>query len=236
MKKIYALALLAFTVTLSTSNAQLTFGPKIGGNLSKLTWKEGENNESDPNYEYKPGWQIGGIIDFQLCEQFSIRPGVSVNKLSTQYKTEYAITEDEETSYTATYIQVPLDFVVSLPLSAYHLKLSVGPYFQRGISGKVVKKSGNTSNEKEILFKEIPENYNSADGDVYANPWDYGINFGIGYQIEYFLISFQYGLSLSNYSPKYEVEPENYNRNEEAIERWSNFTFSLAYLFHPENE
>ncbi len=228
MKKLYTL--LAFTVMASISNAQMTFGPKIGGNLSKFHWSEGVNNDSDPNYEYDLGWQIGGVIDYKLGEKLSVRPGILLNKLSAKYKAE-----DVETTYSSTYIQLPIDLVLSLPLSSYHLKLSVGPYFQRGISGKVKRESGNTSDEREILFEKIPDNYDPSDNDIYANPWDIGVNFGIGYQIEYFLITFQYGLGLSNTAYKYKNEPANYDRKDEEKKRWSNFTLSLAYLFHPEN-
>lgn len=236
MKRLYTLTLLAFIISISTVNAQMTFGPKIGGNFSKLNWKEGENNESDPNYEYQLGWQVGGILDFQLSEMWSIRPGINLNRKSTKFKTDDPFFDDVETKLSTTYIQVPVNLVLSLPVSHYHLKLSAGPYFQRGISGKVVRELDDTSNEKDILFKEQPDDYDTNDGDVYLNPWDFGINFGIGYQIEYFLISLEYDLGLSNIATKYETEPDGYSRSDQAVSRWSSFTLSVAYLFHPEQE
>ena len=51
MRKFYTL--LAFILFTSSLHAQLTLGPKIGGNLSRLMWSEGENNEKEPDYQYK---------------------------------------------------------------------------------------------------------------------------------------------------------------------------------------
>ena len=88
MKKVLVLAASLFAA--GSMFAQVSFGPKLGLNLSNLSWKQGEYGEAvntqDPGYKMNIGWQFGGIVNIQAADAFAVRTGLVLNRLSTSEK------------------------------------------------------------------------------------------------------------------------------------------------------
>lgn len=111
---------------------------------------------------------------------------------------EEELESDEYDKYFFSYLEAPLHLI-------YHkdkFQAFAGPYFSYGLSGvNKWKYSGDTESEQ---IKPSVKKVNADDDDFYFNAIDYGLDFGVGYQVGPILLNVGYSFGLGNIQPKYE--------------------------------
>jgi hypothetical protein len=115
----------------SSANGQIQFGVAAGVNWSTLGDVDFESVTAA--YESQQGWHAGAFIDFRLLI-LGIRPGFYyVNSgplLSGGLQGEVPTPLSDLTSFDVTYISVPVDIKLGLPLPVVHPYVFLGPEFK----------------------------------------------------------------------------------------------------------
>jgi hypothetical protein len=182
MKKFMKFALLICLMCVVTSiQAQIKFGPKVGLNLSTMTLKN-SGVALDP--KTLVGFHIGVISEIPISGNFVLQPALLYSSKGSKYSFL-----GEETSISPDFLEIPVNVAYKFDLGGMKFFIDAGPYFAYGIGGKI--KSGGES--KSITF--------GSDDNADMKPFDVGLNFGVGLDIKSFLLSFNYELGLANLIP-----------------------------------
>jgi len=225
MKKIILSALtVGFLFVSGAAIAQVTYGPKLALNVSSIHDKSNDGSyTADTHYESKIGYQIGGMLNAQITDYFAIRPELTFNNIGSKYA-KSGITATFNTNY----LMLPVNFVGQYPISDnFKLQGFIGGYAALGVGGKFKYDSPIGSGSEKINMKKDPGNNNN----MYQNPWDFGMNFGIGFQAKAFVFSASYSLGLSNLESHYSNSTDESNRGKYNKTTNRNISFGVAYLF-----
>ncbi len=178
MKKYSFLLVILILCSFIRVNAQVSFAPKVGINLSNLG-----GDATDTQFRLRP--QLGGIVEFKIDEMFSFQPGV-------MYSGKGASGEDNnEIAITLDYLEVPLNGVLNFDMGTGRFQLFAGPYLGYCLSAKYKDDDGET---------ESLQIGTSSDDDI--KPFDIGFSIGLGYRFDSFQIQGGYSGSfatISNY-------------------------------------
>ncbi len=235
MKSLFLLLL--GIILYSTSYAQVLFGPRVGVNISQLNWVEGDPGYTkgiDPHNESIYAWHVGNMFSIDATKKITFRAGILLNRLGSkqQYRDQNNTLVNKEIGLT--YLNVPLDFVLSIPVYRYNkLQISVGNYFQYCLGGNVKMETNQRTTEHKAQFNAVYYNSNAADYNFAR--FDLGINVGLGLKVPQFLFMAQAGLGLFNTRP---TPPVNYNSNTNIdtgtvdSEFWTNINFSVTYFIN----
>jgi hypothetical protein len=183
---------IAFIASVGMMNAQgVKFGLTAGLNTSTLT-----SNDSDDDFSWKLGFQIGALADIAVTETFSVIPELNFSQKG--FKIEFE--EDGESAnltYNLNYLTLPINlaYKVDLGLSGKIL-LFAGPYLGYGLSISGKAKAAGITVDLEEAGMELK--FGSDEDNVKA--LDFGVNVGAGYQYEKVFFKLQYNLGLSNLS------------------------------------
>lgn len=197
MKKLLlSLVILGAGLTASAQTSPVKFGVKAGVTLPKWTADGDEDGMIKSNLSF----YVGGTVDFQVSEMFSVQPGITLSGKGFKVD-ESGSMEGMSGSVTAKtnvmYVEVPVNAVASLPVGDGKIFLGAGPYYGMAITGKVKSKGTITidgQTESESSSEDIEF---GKDGDLKRG--DYGVNFLAGYQLSNgFNIHAGYGLGLAN--------------------------------------
>jgi len=173
------LVCLMFTVI--NIQAQIKYGPKIGLNLSTMTLKSG-GVAADPTTLV--GFHVGVITEIPIKGNFVLQPALLFSSKGSKYSFL-----GEEVSISPGFLEIPVNAVYKFDVGSMKLFLNAGPYFAYGISGKI-KAAGES---QSIKF--------GTDDNADIKPFDLGVNFGIGLEINNILVSVSYDLGLLNLVP-----------------------------------
>jgi hypothetical protein len=188
------------------AQAQVKFGPKVGMNLSTMTLKS-SGLSIDP--KMLVGFHAGIISEIGLSENLKLQPGILFSTKGSKY--ELTIFEQPyELSLAPGVIEVPVNVLYSFGTGSTKINVFAGPYIAYGFTGKA-KSDGDS---QDISFGT------STEDDM--KPFDFGLNFGAGVNINGLLISAQYGLGLANLAPDSSGDTEMKNQV---------IGISLGYLF-----
>ena len=205
------------------SQAQVSVGPKLGLNFSKFHG----NKEADisDNTMMKVGYQIGGVLNAQINDYFSIRPELFFNNVGSKFSSGGA-----RSTFNLNYISLPVNFVGQYPIND-NVKLQgfVGPYIAYGLGGKVKVEYMSDKEEYSIKMKKMPENLTTD--AIYLNSLDLGLNFGLGLQAKSFVFSASYAMGFTNIEPHYTDSQSEDKRGEDGKIYNRNISFGVAYLF-----
>jgi len=192
MKKVLLISIALFAFIL-TSNAQVSFGPKVGLNLANVY---GDNMD---DAEMKIGAQVGVAVDFAFSDAISLQTGLLFPQKG------FKESEGDFTStFNINYLDIPVHAVYGLDLGGNKLQFFVGPYVGVGLTGKAKLEMGDM--EEEIDFQFVND-VTDADEDKYpVKRFDVGLDFGAGFMVSNFQIQAQYGLGMANLMPKYDGE------------------------------
>ena len=163
------------------TNAQVSFAPKVGVNLTNMG-----GDVTDNQIRFRP--QIGGILNLDLNEMFSFQPGLMYSGKGATFD----FGDGDKDAITLDYLEVPLNGVLNIDMGTGKLQLFVGPYLGYCIDAKYKDLSGE-NNETESL-----EIGTSNDDDI--KPTDIGINMGLGFKFDNFQLTGGYSGSLSSVS------------------------------------
>lgn len=171
------LTLLLMVTAIGISHGQ--FGVRGGLNLASLNIKANVFGLSvSESTDSKVGGQIGAYYKSELSEKVFIRPNLLFTTGGGKIVDE--ITE-ESSSVSATYLGLPIDFMYSAPVGSNSLSLIGGPYL-----GYLLSSSTSDGGDNEDQFSSM----------------DYGINFGLQYNVKKLGIGLTYSIGLANVIPE----------------------------------
>jgi Outer membrane protein beta-barrel domain len=173
--------LVCLMLSVTNMQAQIRFGPKVGLNLSKMTLKN-SGIAADP--KTLVGFHIGVISEIPLKGNFVLQPALLYSSKGSKYSFM-----GEEESISPGFLEIPVNATYKFDLGNMKFFLNAGPYFAYGISGKI--KYGGESHS--IKF--------GTDDNADMKPFDMGLNFGAGLEIQNFLVSLNYEFGLTNLIP-----------------------------------
>jgi hypothetical protein len=201
----------AFTFIANPSHAQIKFGPKIGLNFSELP----NNTQYIIKEQFQSGYNLGGIVEFRLYDELFFQPGILISNKGSEYivgnNNTSSTTGFTSFQFSSFYVDIPFNLIYKFNLRFFKLILLAGPQLGYGSTGKWEATDGKLS---KVHFGNDPED------DLL--PFDYGLNFGGGFEAGRFQITSEYymGLrTLSTLAPPLEEQ------------KYKVITISIAYLF-----
>lgn len=236
MKKIQ-LSVCLFLI-ISALQAQVTIGPKLGLNVNYESFQfsgdyAGTNVHSRTA---KVGYQAGVAINLKTSDYFSIRPEVLFNVMggNTSFGDNNKNTSTINNTYN--YLSVPLNFVGTFDAGPGKINIFVAPQFSIGLSGKYSFKADSSgffvatqySKSGTLQTGDVPSNNNND--TRYFNQINWGINYGIGYQVGGLLFTGQYHMGISNTQPHYSNSDQESHRGDIVSKNYG-FTVGLTYFF-----
>jgi hypothetical protein len=215
MKKTIVLSALALSMTVLTraqtpatpSSVNLNPGGlyvKGGLNLANISTSSSGNVNSSNTMT---AFHAGLMFDAPLTDMFSIQTGAFVNQKGA--KSNYYANPNNQNdnyskySYRPLYIEVPLNFVVKVPIGTdSRVFVGVGPYAAVGVGGNYkaeVKVAGATSTVKNSITYTSDNIRGTVSSDDYGKTrrFDFGLNALAGVEINRFLVGAGYGLGLT---------------------------------------
>lgn len=238
--------------------AQTKVGVRVGRNVCNMKFDIDSDYRWKPEAKANMGFQIGIIADVPLVEEtLSLQPALLFSNKG--YNLDFKETlegeldaidlnlyvDDYEGYYSCNYNYIELP--VNLIYKKSGFQVSAGSYFALGIGGEVkydhsyrvrysyVSEEG--SYELEPVFGEVDEDTyenHSNDEDLAElyRAFDFGLNFGVGYQVGSVVFNVGYSPGLGNLTPNYDVDDhfdEDYSK--EVIQKNRVFTFSASCFF-----
>ncbi len=219
-----------FVIILLTLSAMLTFaqrpqntGPSfglLGGvNFQNLNGKDRSGDQLE--YDMIIGYHVGANVQIPIAPEFYFQPGLLFSTKGAK-----TTTGPVTSTYSLSYLELPLNFVYKGLLGTGYVMVGFGPYVGYGIMGKADHEGGSLTYESDIEFT------NTVDaGDplttTYFKPLDLGGNLFVGYEMAgglFFQLNSQLGLVTIN------PEDNRFSENDLAIKN-TGFGFSLGYRF-----
>ena len=207
-------AVMAGAATTAQAQSTISFGPRVGGNLSTVAISGEDADGANPKQIV--GFQLGVTADIQLATNFALQPsllfsqkGFKLEESGSYSANGITATYSEKRTLKVNYVELPLNFVYTSG-GDHGLQVFAGPYLALGVGGSLPYESSinipGVMNEKEsgtgtIKFADQePSNMNGDEG--YVRRLDAGFNGGVGYRQGPFQVQFGYGLGLGNLVPK----------------------------------
>lgn len=213
MKKLL-LSALAVCFFAGSTLAQISFGPKIGVNISKYGYNYKES-WAEPDIKFRFGQSVGAVVNIQLLDFLAFQPSASFTVKGVAY--DVSSWESGNAVYTGydrvrvTYFEVPLNFAASINLGPGSIQVFAGPYVALALVGRNVwdyeeNIGGIRETFKDTEKVKFKNNVSEADEDVtgvsfYQKPLDLGVDFGIGYQYNHLLFNIGFAMGLLNLQP-----------------------------------
>jgi len=200
MKNLMRLLVAVIAITLATESFAQNFGIKAGLNLSNMIAKD-DNDDYSEDLKLNPGFHFGPIIEFPINDMFSFETGLLASTKGyrvSEEETYMGQTAKFEGKINLIYADIPLTAKVTFPLGGAKIYGAFGPYVGVGITGKTKAEmtvNGETETEEEAI------EWGSDEEESDLKRLDYGLNIGLGLDINSFLIGASYGLGLANVSP-----------------------------------
>jgi len=237
MKKVYTS--LCLLLAASALQAQVTIGPKLGLNVNNESFQfsgdyAGTNVKSR---EALVGYQAGVAINLKTSDYFSVRPEVLFNVMGGKTSFGDGDNNTRTIKNTYNYLSVPLNLVGTFEAGPGKINIFVAPQFSIGLGGKYSLESDSSgifgivtqdNRSGTLQTSDVPDNYNGD--NRYFNQINWGINYGIGYQIKGLLFTGQYHMGLSNTQPHY-ANSDQENHRDDVVSKNYGFTVGLTYFF-----
>ncbi len=235
-----------------TAKSQFSVGPKIGLNLNKFVY-DYKDQSYEPDSKYKMSFHVGAMAKYQAGKSFAVRMGLLlVNKGSAynSFPDRGADTVNGTITITKGYVrdaiynlEIPLDFVLLISTGDdSELLINAGPYFGIALGGKRTRDFEYSVNPPNPNLDNEPVNDSRkiktinefgdelSDEYDYIRPYDYGLNFGLGYRLYSFEYNLQFGLGLCNITPEYiGTSFPDYNWNDWK-QKNSSISFGITYF------
>jgi len=224
---------------ISALQAQVTIGPKVGLNVDYESFRFTGNSAGNSvmSRTAKVGYQAGLAINIKTSDYFSIRPEVLFNQIGGN--TTFGDNNNNNSrviNNTYDYVSVPLNFVGTFKAGPGRINIFVAPQYSMGIGGKYSQTSDSSgvfvtaqnSESGSLQTNKVPSGNNGS--TRYYNQMNWGINYGIGYQVRGLLFTGQYHMGISNTQPHYADANQESHRNDVVSKNYG-FTVGLTYFF-----
>lgn len=239
MKK--TVLLLMTCCAMKLADAQVTFGPKLGINSFNQSVDFTGDSINEPNSTSRVGFQVGGAFNFQIVENFSIRPEILFEQIAVKYSGSSSAGVFGSASYERkdryNYLSVPVNFVGMVNAGPGKINVFAGPQFSFGLGGKsestqsvTVPFLGTTTDKSTANLKPGKDDGSQNSSDIYYNPINISMNVGAGYQYKRVLLSGQYNFGFTNvtaHSTDSDVEA----RRDDTVVKNHGFTVGLTFFF-----
>ena len=202
MKKMIAVMLL--TATGMCAKAQ--FYVQGGLNLANITnTTDGQTEDNN----WLTTFNAGALGRFGISDVFDIEAGLLLTGKGSKAETYFTGSRDDnyvKSNFNPIYVELPVNAVVKFPLQANansNIFLHAGPYIAVGVMGKSKveqKIIGVTSTStSDIQFSNDDPFTSEQDDASYSKlkRFDYGLNFGGGFDFGPVLLKLNYGLGLA---------------------------------------
>lgn len=195
----------------ATMAQDIKVGPEIGATFNTMSQTI---SGVDYSTNYQLGFKIGGVVDYQFTEAFSIQPGLflSINNGTEShnenfYKTGSGVpsSETDRRNYNITYLQLPVYalFKTGKEFDDPHFFIGVGPSFNMGIGGRYKREYIYTTNgiPRPTRYDDALDYGNNRLNDNLRR-FDVSANATLGYELPVGLFfRAYYGVGLLNVAP-----------------------------------
>ncbi len=199
MKKLTTVLLVSL-LAISSTKAQTYV--QAGLNLANIT---STNNGQTQDNKWLPTFNVGIMSRFGISKTFDLESGLLFTGKGA--KAEFTSGSDYvKVKFNPLYIELPLNAVVKIPLSAnakQNIFFHAGPYVAVGVAGKSttdVSLAGVTSHtSSSIKFNNDDPTTSQQEGAAYdrLKRFDYGFNLGGGFDFSKLLLRANYGFGLA---------------------------------------
>lgn len=188
MNKKILLSIIVLILSFQLS-AQLYFGARVGNNFARLWDSDFEKKKVGLTQFTHKTVHIGGITQYEISgisEKFRLESGLllSWKGANYEYRNSNAFSEigidrfSLNQKISLMYIELPVNVILSFDTGADKIQLIAGPYLGMLVDGK-----------PKIGFLQ---------NGISAKTMDYGINLGVGMEMDAIITRIQYGYGLAN--------------------------------------
>jgi hypothetical protein len=191
MKKIFIIVI-ALVMCSLVSQSQIRFGVKAGLNLANMVQKN-DLIDFGKDASMKLGFHLGATAEFSLTKEIAIEPGLLFSMKGFSYDNS-----GMKFKTNINYLEIPINCMYKIDMRPAKVMIFAGPYIGYAFSGK------NTSDDP--MFgplgdqKEEDINIGSDKEKDEIKALDFGINIGVGGEMNNMTLSLQYGLGLANFA------------------------------------
>lgn len=162
MKKFTILFVEILMFSITTVNAQLSVAPKLGINFANLGGDLEDN-------KIRLRGQIGGIVNYEINDMFSVQPGLLLSGKGTTLKYD----SDDNDAIALTYLEIPLNGLINIETDAGMVQVFAGPYLAFCIDATYKYLSDEDNETRSFTI-------GTNDEDEFV-PFELGINLGVGF-------------------------------------------------------
>ena len=209
----------SLAIAQSTDKGKMAFGILGGVNMQNFNGKDGEGNKLKNDMVI--GFHAGVNVQIPLVPEFYFQPGLLFSTKGAKNTTGPLTT-----TYSLSYIELPLNLVYKGLLGNGYVMLGFGPYVGYGIMGKEKYEGGTVSFESDVEYKNQVETGDPLDTPYYK-ALDAGGNIFAGYEMAgglFFQLNTQLG--MLNIKP----EDKRFLGNNSIVKN-TGFGLSLGYRF-----
>lgn len=228
--KVFILLAAAMGMAVTTEAQTVSFGSRLGANLSTLRVIEGEkmfHSGYSEAYGYITGAQFGAVVNIGLSDRFSIQPELLYSQKGHKVRS-YFIEDDDLEDMRAklrmNYLEVPVLAKLSFGNKKLQFFLTAGPSVGYWVSGRSEwAYAGLEENKAYVFRKDYKHGLKENRLDVGAN-----VGFGVAYPLGTGKLNLdvRYGLGLSDISKYEDDRPDHITKDGHRT-----FGVSVAYLF-----
>ena len=232
MKRLLLIAIIACFIS-STAFAQISFGPKVGVNLSKYGYNFKESYD-EPDIKFRSGPTVGAVLNLQINSFLAFQPSANISVKGVAHDVKsWNSGQAVYTGYARvriTYFETPLNLAAGIRLGQGQIQVFAGPYLAVAIVGvnrwdyeeNVNGIREVSKDSKRVKFRNTVSEEDHGDEDVafYQKPFDYGVNFGLGYKYKHLLFNAGFAMGLANLQPDksgVEFDPKDYKYSNRTI-------------------
>ena len=172
-----------------------------GLNLANIT--KTNDGQTEKN-NILPSFNAGILGRLDLASMFALESGVLLTGRGSKAETYFTNGNYTKSRFNPLYIEVPLNAVVKIPLEKNsNIFFNAGPYAAIGIAGKSKRESKIgplLSNSESTIQFSNDDPFTSEQEDAGYNKlkrFDFGLNFGGGFQFNHVILKANYGLGLA---------------------------------------
>lgn len=224
MKKVILTVALLTTITLASQAQVYVQG---GLNLANIT--KNNDGQTEKN-NILPSFNVGILGRLPLADVFSLESGLLLSGHGSKAETYFNGGNDYvKSKFHPIYLQVPLNAVVKIPLQkGTSVFFNAGPYAAMGIGGKSKQETKfgplSTSSTESIAFSNDDPFTSEQEDAGYdrLKRFDFGLNFGGGFQFQHLILKANYGLGLAK------INSTESNNNANDKNKFRTLSFSVG--------
>lgn len=255
MKKIIAIVALLTTFAFSQDEFA-KFGVRAGLNLASMAAftdyteteissgrKYSEKSDIGTHTGNSIGFHVGAIADIKILDFFYIQPGLMFTRKGGEINNEESggsggYDYKREMAITPYYIDIPVMLSLKGTLTNdVYMRAHVGPYFGIGLFGEATTESKYEYSEEPERNRNNKQTRNiftkttidEDEFDAIMNRFNFGIGFGVGFEISSFYLGVNYNYGLTNLYMEEKEEGYKLEENGGMYERTLGIT--LGYNF-----